>query len=127
MKRWDPQENYYYAVENTGFRPANERSEGTYSKYTEIDDKIVPIHFYTKLAKFGLGRATYDACQEIRNNKGTRDEAVKLVNKFDNEFPKDIFKDFLEYINITEHEFHEKIDNLRSPHLWEFKKFFMDT
>ena len=121
FERWDPQENYYYAVENTGFRPANERSEGTYSKYTEIDDKIVPIHFYAKLAKFGLGRATYDACQEIRNKKITRDEAVKLVNRFDCEFPKRYFKEFLEYINITENEFHKKIDNLRSPHLWEFK------
>ena len=121
FERWDPQENYYYAVENTGFRPANERSEGTYSKYTEIDDKIVPIHFYAKRAKFGLGRATYDACQEIRNNKITRDEAVKLVNKFDGEFPKRYFEEFLEYIEISESEFHKKIDELRSPHLWEYK------
>jgi len=121
FERWDPQENYYYAVENTGFRPANERSEGTYSKYTEIDDKIVPIHFYAKRAKFGLGRATYDTCQEIRNNKITRDEAVKLVNKFDGEFPKKYLNDFLEYIEISEEEFHKKIDELRSPHLWEFK------
>ena len=68
-EKWDPQECFYYAVENTGFRPAKERSEGTYSKYTEIDDKMVPFHFYTMFIKFGIGRATYDACQEIRNEK----------------------------------------------------------
>lgn len=118
FEKWDPQECYYYAVENTGFKAASERSDGTYSKYTEIDDKIVPFHFYTTLAKFGIGRATYDAAQEIRNNKITREEGVMLVNRYDNEFPLTYFKDFLEYIDISEGKFHEVIDQLRSPHLW---------
>ena len=29
---WKPQENYYYASENTKLKPNPERSEGTYSK-----------------------------------------------------------------------------------------------
>ena len=120
-ERWDPQECFYYSVEKTGFRPANERSEGTYSKYTEIDDKMVPFHFYTLFIKFGIGRATYDACQEIRNQKINRDEAIKLVLKFDQEFPKRYFKEFLEYIDTSEGDFFKKIDELRSPHLWEHK------
>jgi len=121
FEKWDPQECFYYASENTGFRPAKERSDGTYSKYTEIDDKIVPIHFYTLFMKFGIGRATYDACQEIRNNKITREEGINLVRKFDGEFPKTYFKDFLDYIEISENDFVKKIDELRSPHLWELK------
>jgi|TARA_B110000858_G_scaffold197028_1_gene257370 N-acetyl sugar amidotransferase len=120
-EKWDPQECFYYAVENTGFRPAKERSEGTYSKYTEIDDKMVPFHFYTMFIKFGIGRATYDACQEIRNEKINRKEAIKLVSKFDHEFPKKYFKEFLDYIKISENEFFKKIDEMRSPHLWEYK------
>ena len=122
FEKWDPQECFYYASENTGFRPAKERSDGTYSKYTEIDDKIVPIHFYTTYIKFGIGRASYDAAQEIRNKKITREEGVNLVRKFDGEFPKTYFKDFLEYIDISEEDFHKKIDDLRSPHLWDKKK-----
>jgi len=121
-EKWDPQECFYYAVEKTGFRPAKERSEGTYSKYTEIDDKIVPIHFYTTFIKFGIGRATYDAAQEIRNGKITREEGINLVKKFDGEFPKTYFKDFLDYIEISEDEFFQKIDDLRSPHLWKKNK-----
>ena len=31
--------------------------------------------------KFGVGRTTYDASQEIRNNHITREEAVALVKK----------------------------------------------
>jgi len=116
--RWDPQECYYYAVENTGFQPNPERTEGTYSKYSSIDDRIDPFHYYTTLVKFGLGRASYDAAQEIRNGKITREEGVNLVRKFDLEFPLKYFHEFLEYIDITEEIFHETIDNYRSPHLW---------
>ena len=114
FEKWDPQENYYYACENTGFKPANQRSEGTYSKYTEIDDKMVPIHFYTTFIKFGIGRATYDASQEIRNKKITREEGINLVRKFDGEFPSRSIYDFLEYINITSEKFYETIDSFRS-------------
>ncbi len=120
FERWDPQENFYYACENTGFKPANERSECTYSKYTEIDDKIVPFHFYMTFIKFGIGRATEDACQEIRNQKITREEGINLVRKFDSEFPKKNLKEFLEYINIDEKTFFSKVDEFRSSHLWDF-------
>lgn len=116
--KWDPQECYYYAVENTGFQANSERTEGTYSKYSSIDDQIDMFHYYTTLIKFGIGRATYDAAQEIRNSKITREEGLQLVRKYDQEFPKKYFKEFLEYISVTEKEFHAIVDKFRSPHLW---------
>jgi N-acetyl sugar amidotransferase len=117
--KWDPQECYYYAVENTGFEANPERTEGTYSKYSSIDDRIDPFHYFTTLIKFGLGRASYDAAQEIRNGKITREEGVNLVRKFDQEFPAKYMQDFLEYIGVSEQEFHEIIDRFRSAHLWQ--------
>jgi N-acetyl sugar amidotransferase len=117
--KWDPQECYYYAVENTGFEANPERTEGTYSKYSSIDDRIDPFHYFTTLVKFGLGRASYDAAQEIRNGKITREEGVNLVRKFDQEFPAKYMQDFLEYIGVSEQEFHDTIDNFRFPHLWQ--------
>tara|TARA_B100000475_G_scaffold163104_1_gene124042 strand:- start:221 stop:1093 length:873 start_codon:yes stop_codon:yes gene_type:complete len=117
--KWDPQECYYYAVENTGFQANSERTEGTYSKYSSIDDKIDPFHYYTTLIKFGLGRASYDAAQEIRNGKITREEGINLVKKFDQEFPTKYFKEFLEYIDISEDDFYKTINKFRSSHLWE--------
>jgi len=116
--KWDPQECYYYAAEHTGFQANTERTEGTYSKYSSIDDRIDMFHYYTTLAKFGIGRATYDAAQEVRNGKITREEAVHLVKRYDQEFPRKYFKDFLEYISLTEDEFHATVDRFRSPHLW---------
>jgi len=118
FEKWDPQECYYYSVDNTGFMPSYERSIGTYSRYTEIDDKIVPFHFYMTYIKFGIGRATYDSAQEVRNGKITRNEALHLVSKFDGEFPEKYLKEFCEYIGISEEDFYEIVDSFRSPHLW---------
>ena len=118
---WDPQECYYYAAKNTDFRPNTERTEGSYSKYSSIDDKIDPFHYYLTFIKFGLGRASYDAAQEIRNEKITREEGVNLIKKYDNEFPKKYFKEFLEYMEMNEEDFFLTVDKFRSPHLWRKK------
>ena len=116
--KWDPQECYYYAVENTGFQSNSERTQGTYSKYSSIDDQIDMFHYYTTLIKFGIGRATYDAAQEIRNGKITREEGVSLVKQYDLEFPSKYFDEFLAYIGITKAQFELTVDKFRSPHLW---------
>jgi len=117
--KWDPQECYYYAVENTGFEANSERTEGSYSKYSSIDDKIDVFHYFTTLIKFGLGRATYDAAQEIRNGKITREEGLHLAKKYDQEFPKKYFSEFLDYIDCDEEEFWQTTNKFRSPHLWD--------
>tara|TARA_Y100001954_G_scaffold167324_1_gene177616 strand:- start:16897 stop:18123 length:1227 start_codon:yes stop_codon:yes gene_type:complete len=119
--KWDPQECYYYASENTGFKANVVRTEGTYSKYSSIDDKIDPFHYFTTLIKFGIGRCTYDASQEVRNNKISREEAAYLVKKYDSEFPKIYFNEFLEYIDTSEEEFWNTVDKFRSPHIWNFE------
>lgn len=116
--KWTPQEVYYYAVENTGFKARPFRTQGTYSKYNSIDDKIDDLHYYTTWIKFGLGRATYDASQEIRNKHLTRDEGVALVKRFDGEFPDRYFNEVMDYIDMKPERFHELCDKFRSPHLW---------
>ena len=117
--KWDPQECFYYASQHTGFQPNHERTEGSYSKYSSIDDRIDPLHYYTTYIKFGIGRATYDAAQEIRNGKISREEGVALVRRYDAEFPAKYFSEILDYMGISEERFHEVIDAARSPHLWK--------
>ncbi len=119
--KWDPQECFYYAAEHTGFSTNTERTEGSYSKYSSIDDRIDPFHYYTTLIKFGIGRATYDAAQEIRNRKITREEGVNLVKRYDTEFPNKYFKEVLQYLDISEQTFWSCINKGRSPHLWKFE------
>lgn len=116
--KWVPQEVYYYAVEHTGFKARPFRTQGTYSKYNSIDDKIDDLHYYTTYVKFGIGRATYDASQEIRNRHLTREEGVALVSRFDGEFPDRYFNEVMEYLEIKPEHFHALCDKARSPHLW---------
>ncbi|MBL7978396.1 MAG: N-acetyl sugar amidotransferase [Bacteroidetes Order II. Incertae sedis bacterium] len=116
--KWTPQEVYYYAVENTGFKARPFRTQGTYSKYNSIDDQIDDLHYYTTYIKFGIGRATYDASQEIRNRHLTREEGVALVERFDGEFPDRYFNGIMDYIGMNPEHFMVLCDKFRSPHLW---------
>ncbi len=116
--KWTPQEVYYFSVENTEFHARPFRTQGTYSKYNSIDDKIDDLHYYTTFIKFGIGRATYDASQEIRNSHINREEAVALVKKYDGEFPDRYFSETMEYLDIKEEAFMELCNKGRSPHLW---------
>jgi len=117
--KWTPQEAYYKSVEYTKFKPRPFRSQGTYSKYNSIDDKIDDLHYYTTFIKFGIGRATYDASQEIRNNHITREEGKLLVKQFDGEFPDKYFDEIMDYIEIDKKKFYKLCDKFRSPHLWK--------
>ena len=119
--KWTPQEAYYYAVENTGFKARPFRTQGTYSKYNSIDDKIDDLHYYTTLIKFGIGRTTYDASQEIRNKHITREEGQALVKRFEGEFPDRYFNDIMDFIDMDSEFFHSLCDDFRSPHLWKKK------
>jgi len=134
-ERWHPQSCYYYSVEHGGFQASPERTPGTYSKYNSIDDKLDDLHYYTTFIKFGIGRATYDAAQEVRSEDIERDEAVALVRRFDGEFPSRFIDELLAYLSLPEKDFpqasrnfeqpvmdrdyfHDICDRFRSPHLW---------
>ena len=134
--KWHPQSAYYYAVENGGFIPSPERTPGTYSKYNSIDDKIDDLHYWTTFIKFGIGRATYDAAQEIRSGDITRDDGVALVKRFDGEWPSRFEDELMNYLSV-DHRLGDGVisnfqkpkfekqdmlnlaDGFRSPHLWE--------
>jgi len=136
--KWHPQSCYYYAVEHGGFQASPERTPGTYSKYNSIDDRIDDFHYYTTFIKFGIGRTTYDAAQEIRSDDITREEGVALIKRFDGEFPERFAEEIFAYLSIPEKEFPiasrgfeqpimdrqyfmHLADRFRSPHLWKFE------
>jgi N-acetyl sugar amidotransferase len=133
--KWHPQSCYYYAVEQGGFIASPERTPGTYSKYNSIDDRIDDLHYLTTGIKFGIGRASYDAAQEIRSGDISREEGVALVKKFDHEYPERFIEEMFKYLSLSQKEFpiaskmfensimdreyfRLLMDKFRSPHLW---------
>ena len=142
--KWHPQSCYYYAVDNCDFEAAPERTVGTYSKYNSLDDKVDDLHYYTTYIKFGIGRATYDAAQEIRSKDIEREEGVSLIKKFDGEYPERFLKEIFDYLSLNKRDykkaykmfeqpkfdkkyFDDLCDNFRSPHIWfnEKGKWFL--
>lgn len=119
---WSPQGNYFFATEVSDFAPNPAgRSEGTYTKFSSLDDKVDGQHYFTMFVKFGQGRAMNDACRDIRDGHISRDEGVALVRRFDGEFPGEHFQFFLDYISLSEHDYWRRVDGFRSPHLWSLK------
>lgn len=122
--KWRPQDCYYYSVQHGGFEPSPERTPGTYSKYSSIDDKIDDAHYWTTFQKFGIGRATYDAAQEIRSGEITREEGVALVRRYDGEWPARFMPEVNEYLSVpgfepmTNKRWWMLAEKFRSPHLW---------
>ena len=68
-----------------------------------------------------MGRATHDSSQECRNGDITRDEGIKLIQRFDGEFPVEFLDDCCRYMDISKAVFLETIEKFRTPHLWEKK------
>ncbi|AVM74866.1 N-acetyl sugar amidotransferase [Magnetospirillum gryphiswaldense] len=133
--KWHPQSCYYYSVEHSNFIPSPERTPGSYSKYNSIDDRVDDLHYFTTHVKFGIGRATYDASQEIRSGDITRDEGVALVKRYDGEFPERFIDELFQYLSLPAAQFPKASaqfeqplmdrdyfmhlsDRFRSPHLW---------
>ena len=86
-------------------------------------------------SNIGVGRATYDAAQEIRSDDITMAEGDALVRRFDHEFPDRFADKLYKYLSLAESEFpvaskmfeksvmdqeyfHLLTNRFRSPHLW---------
>ncbi|NBW82983.1 hypothetical protein EBR21_14625, partial [bacterium] len=100
-----------------------------------LGDRIDDFHYYTTGVKFGIGRATYDAAQEIRSGDISREEGIALVKRFDHEFPERFAEEIFHYLSLPPQEFpvasrmferpvmdreyfQRLADRFRSPHLW---------
>lgn len=119
FENWDPLVHYKLAKEKCGFKKLSRRSIGTFTDYAQLDDKLQELHAYMMQIKFGFGRAWSDACIEIRAGRMTRKDAIKMVKKYDGEFPKEYLYDYLRYYNMTKKEFFDVIDSFRSPDIWK--------
>ena len=93
--------------------------EGTYTNYENLDEKMHGLHDYLKYVKYGFGRATDHACIDIRNNRITREEGLKLVKRYDGKYPHNSINEFVKYSGITKSEIDSIIDSFTNFMLFE--------
>ena len=118
--RWSMADNYDYIKDKIDFQTEpNGRTDGTFTDFDSLDDKIDNLYYHMQFIKFGFGRAVRDACRMIQNGRMTRDEALELVTKYDDEFPKTFHAEHLDYLGLDEAEFSETIDKHRDLEIWE--------
>src|SRR5690606_36443327 len=102
---WDVTENYKYISSKIDFRTAvSGRSDGTFTNYDSLDDKIDNLYYYMQFIKFGFGRATRDASRQIYRGRMTRAEGLELVRRYDDEYPHSFIGETLEYLQMTQSE-----------------------
>lgn len=120
FNKWSMYENFQYIREKINFMTHPKgRTVGTFTYFDSLDDKMDPLYYYMQFIKFGFGRAIRDASRMIQNGHMTREEGVELAEKYDSEFPDEFFDEVLEYLDLTEEEFHHIVDKHRNPEIWQ--------
>jgi N-acetyl sugar amidotransferase len=122
---WDIYRNYQYVSEQfaaAGFPfrlNAKGRTDGTFTNYDSLDDKIDDVYYHLQFVKFGFGRALRDAARLIQNGHLTREQGLEYARKYDDEHPREFFADTLDYLRLTEAEYEEIVDQHRNPEIWK--------
>ncbi len=105
--KWDLREILKKSI-SRGFSTSVRPVETTYENFENLDCYSNHLHDYFKYLKYGFGRATDNACLDIRLGYISREEGVRLVNKYDGIPPKKAIKEYLKYTGVTVEEL-EKI------------------
>jgi hypothetical protein len=106
---WDSRKNAEFAIsKGLEIRPDHEvwRSGG-YWPFEQLDDEIPVISHYIKYLKFGYGRATDQACRDIRWGYVTRKEGLFLAYTYDGKIDPFYLKRYWEFIGMTPDQFWE--------------------
>lgn len=74
--------------------------------YEKIECMFAGIRDYTKYLKRGFSRITHLTTLDIRHGRISREEAMRLIKKYEGRKPRSL-EVFLKYIGISEEEFNE--------------------
>jgi N-acetyl sugar amidotransferase len=116
--RWDSRKNARFSVKRgLHVRPQEELlGTGGYWDFEQLDDESPIIGHYLKYQKFGYGRATDQACIDIRHGDLSRDEGLAMVAMYDGHLAELYIENFCKYIGITKNEFHRVCETFyRNP------------
>ena len=119
--KWDLREVLKKSMEH-GFEVADRAIETTYEDFENLDCYSNHLHDYLKYVKYGFGRATDNACLDIRLGYIDREQGVRLVNKYDGRLPTLSIKKYLEYTGFTQKEFDKIVDSYTSKRIFKRDK-----
>ncbi|MDA8134466.1 MAG: N-acetyl sugar amidotransferase [Desulfobacteraceae bacterium] len=116
--KWDLRENLKRSVEH-GFLTTTRPVETTYENFENLDCYSNHLHDYFKYLKYGFGRATDNACLDIRLGYISREEGVRLVNKYDGIPPKKAIREYLAYTGFSEMELQNIMNSFTNKKIFQ--------
>lgn len=119
--KWDPEESLRVAKEN-GFQVRKEGSKVGYYNYADIDCDFISIHHHFKLLKFGFTRLFDNLSIEIRNNRMTRADAVRVIYEQGDQRPEEDIDNLCRFIDISSDHFGEIEEKFRNQDIWKKDK-----
>jgi N-acetyl sugar amidotransferase len=121
--KWSMFDNYNYVKKVLpNFKENLEgRTEGTFTNFDSLDDKIDDLYYYMQYIKFGFGRTTRDVSRFIQNGHLGRLEGLKFIKKYDGEYPKRHLETVLNYLSLKQNNFDEIVDKHRNLEIWRVK------
>lgn len=100
--RWDSKAQHEQMLEQYDYYTGP--LDRTFDTYNDIDDMhFTGAHDVIKLRKHGYGKVTDDACREIRFGRLSREQAMQLVNAYQ-QVPATDFATLADFIGLKERE-----------------------
>lgn len=122
---WDDWSNdsnsIYAALQGLHMRPGEEDITGDITNASMLDEEFTNINMMLKYYKFGIGRTTDDVSERIRRKLITRDEGIKIAEKYDGVCDDYIIENFCKYVGITVTEFWNIANQWVNKDLFEIK------
>jgi N-acetyl sugar amidotransferase len=119
---WDGYNNKLIAQAN-GFESYGRPVEGHFVDYENLDNHQAGLHEYLMYLKFGYGRATSQACIDIRRGRVSREDAAKAVVKLEGMYPQSFLgkklTDVLGHIEMTQSQFDVICEQFTNYELFE--------
>lgn len=117
---WSLVNNALYSC-SQGLIPRDDTAENTGDLYgvSSLDEDWVTLNQMIKYYKFGFGRATDYVNEEIRLGRMSRNEGIKVVEKYDGRCGDHYIASFCDYINIKVEDFWKQVHASLNHNLFE--------
>ena len=107
---WDEERQTEFIREHYGWKETE--MEGAYKGYKSVECVMAGVHDFMCYLKRGYGRATFQACVDVRTGLMTRDEGFNIAREIDSERPGALDY-YLKITNMSEEHFYKIMDGLK--------------
>jgi N-acetyl sugar amidotransferase len=107
---WSLMNNAMYGcTEGIDIRRDGPEKTGDWGHVTALDEEFTPVNQMIKYYKYGFGRATDYMNEEIRLGRISRDDAIRIVERYDGCCGAEYIKEYCDYLRITVEQFWEHV------------------